>query len=46
MQLWRIDRHDPSGPLDGLTRNQINTRLMGDMRQQGEAGVSPSHLIG
>lgn len=31
MRLWRIDRHAPSGPLDGLTRNQIHTRLIAEL---------------
>ena len=28
LRLWRIDRHARYGPLDGLARNHINTRLI------------------
>src|SRR5260370_39858955 len=30
LRLWRIDRHAHSGPLDGLARNHINTRLIAE----------------
>ena len=30
LRLWRIDRHAHCGPLDGLARNHINTRLIAE----------------
>jgi TnpA family transposase len=30
LRLWRIDRHAHYGPLDGLARNHINTRLIAE----------------
>ena len=30
LRLWRIDRHARYGPLDGLARNHINTRLIAE----------------
>ena len=29
-RLWRIDREAHNGPLNGLARNRINTRLITD----------------
>ena len=41
LRLWRVDRHARYGPLDGLARNHINTRLIAEHWDE----ICPAHRL-